>query len=624
MPRTEMMLRRQEVLADFGDLALRSNDLDQVLNEACRLVGEAFGTGRAKILEIERGGECLLVRAGVGWDPSIVGRMRLPMGEHSSETFAIRAGEPVISQDIRKEERFEVPGFMREEGIVALVNAPIFLPGGRAFGLLQVDAVEPREFNEDDARFLRTYSAILGPVIDRLRMHRELRSTEERFRLTVESALDYAIFLSDPEDRITDWLPGAQAVFGWTAEEAVGQPAAITFTPEDREARQDQEETETARREGHAPNVRWHIRKDGRRVFIEGSTRALRDPDGTLRGFLKIGQDVTERRRKDELLRESEERLRQFGEASSDLLWVRNAETLDFEYLSPAFEAIYGANREDFLGGGAQERWLALILPEDRDRARNDLERLRGGKRLTIEFRIIRPSDGELRWIENTDFPIPDGDGRVRRLAGIAQDVTEEKASAARLEVLVAELQHRGRNILGVIASVASRTLGDGAAVDAFQARLQALSRAQGLLSQSGSDTVEVGALVRAELAAHVDADPPRVEISGPPVKLTSGQVQNFALALHELTTNAVKYGALRGGAGRLTVSWATGRDAKGHRRLSLTWTETGVDIRPEAVTRRGYGRELIEKALAYALRARTEYVLAADGVRCRIDLPLT
>ncbi|MBB5692935.1 PAS domain S-box protein [Muricoccus pecuniae] len=624
MPRTEMMLRRQEVLADFGDLALRSNDLDEVLNEACRQVGEALGTGRAKILEIERGGECLLVRAGIGWDPGIVGRMRLPMEERSSETFAIRAGEPVISQDIGKETRFEVPGFMKEEGVVALVNVPVFLPGGRAFGLLQVDSTEPREFDEDDARFLRTYATILGPVIDRLRMHRELRSTEERFRLTVESALDYAIFLSDPEDRITDWLPGAQAVFGWTAEEAVGQPAGITFTPEDREARQDQEEIETARREGHAPNVRWHLRKDGRRVFIEGSTRALREADGTLRGFLKIGQDVTERRRKDELLRESEERLRQFGEASSDLLWVRNAETLDFEYLSPAFEAIYGAGREDFLGRGAQERWLALILPDDRDRARDALERLRGGERATIEFRIIRPSDGELRWIENTDFPMPDGDGRVRRLAGIAQDVTEEKASAARLEVLVAELQHRGRNILGVIASVASRTLGDGAAVDTFQARLQALSRAQGLLSQSGSDTVEVGALVRAELAAHVDSHPPRVEIAGPRVRLTSAQVQNFALALHELTTNAVKYGALRGGAGRLTVSWATGRDAKGHRRLSLTWAETGVDIPPEAATRRGYGRELIEKALAYALRARTEYVLGADGVRCRIDLPLT
>jgi PAS domain S-box-containing protein len=120
-------------------------------------------------------------------------------------------------------------------------------------------------------------------------------------------------------------------VFGWTAEEAVGQPAAITFTPEDRENLQHEWETETAGKEGVAPNIRWHIRKDGKRIFIEGSTLALRDTDGTLLGFLKVGQDVTERRAAEERLRESEERFRQFGEASSDLIWIRDAGTLQFE-----------------------------------------------------------------------------------------------------------------------------------------------------------------------------------------------------------------------------------------------------------------------------------------------------
>ncbi|MFC7739616.1 GAF domain-containing protein, partial [Roseomonas sp. GCM10028921] len=221
-------------------------DLDKILAEACRLVGEALGTGRAKILEILHAERQLLVRAGVGWDPGIVGRMRLPMEEHSSETFAIEAAEPVVSQDIREEDRFGVPPFMREAGVVALVNVPIFRPTGQPYGLLQVDATEPREFGEDDIQFLRTYANILGPVIDRLLVVSTLRSTEQRFRLTVEAALDYAIFVCDPQDRITDWLPGAEAVFGWTAEEAVGQPAAITFTPEDRESGQDRWETETA------------------------------------------------------------------------------------------------------------------------------------------------------------------------------------------------------------------------------------------------------------------------------------------------------------------------------------------------------------------------------------------
>lgn len=529
----------------------------------------------------------------------------------------------MISQDISKEDRFEVPPFMKEAGVVALVNVPILRPGGQPYGLLQVDAMEPRAFGEDDIQFLRTYSTILGPVIDRLLMARTLRSSEERFRLTVEAALDYAILLSDPEDRITDWLPGAQKVFGWTAEEAVGQPAAITFTPEDRARDQDKWETETARKEGVAPDVRWHIRKDGRRVFIEGSTRALRGADGALLGFLKIGQDVTERRAGEERLRESEERFRQFGEASSDLIWIRDAETLQFEYLSPAFEGIYGESREAVLSGDTLQRWADLIHPEDRERALSMIHQVRAGERVMNAFRIIRPSDGETRWIENTDFPLFDASGRVQRVAGLAKDVTEARMSAARLEVLVNELQHRSRNLLGVIASVASKTLGEEGAAADFQARLRALSRAQGLLSQFGSDTAEVGALVRAELEAHTEVAPPKVTVSGPRVLLTARQVQNFSLAVHELTTNAVKYGALRDGTGQLSVTWTVDRDGKGRRRLTLDWNESGVELPPGAGTRRGYGRQLIERALAYALQARTEFVLGEDGVRCRIQLPL-
>ncbi|WP_338663658.1 PAS domain S-box protein [Pararoseomonas sp. SCSIO 73927] len=637
MADSDTMMRRQRLLADFGEFALRSSNLDEILHEACRLVADALGTGRAKILEIQEGGRSLLVRAGTGWAPGIVGELRLPMGERSSESYSISVGRPVIMRNSRAENRFEIPEFMREAGVVASVNAPILLPGGRPFGLLQADDTQPREFGQADAEFLRTYTIILGPVIDRLLKLGDLRAAEERFRLTVETALDYAIFVTDRENRVTDWLPGAAAVFGWTAEEAVGQPGAFLFTPEDRAARQPEWEAATARERGVAPDVRWHLRKDGSRVFIEGSLRALFDEGGDLRGFLKIGRDATERRAAEERLRESEERFRQFGEASSDLIWIRDGETLAFEYLSPAFEPIYGRSREEQLAGNTLESWTALIHPEDREMVVQRLLSVRDGARASFEFRISRPSAGELRWIRNTDFPLHDEAGRVRRLAGIAKDVTEEKASAARLEVLVAELQHRGRNLLGVVSAVAGKTLGDpggqAGAVEHFRSRLQALSRAQGLLSQSGSDTVEVGALVRAELEAYAEAHAgshaetrvergPKVTIAGPKVRLTSRQVQNFALALHELTTNAVKYGALKGEAGTLSVRWSVGRTGRGRRCLVLEWVETGYEVPPET-GRRGYGRELIEKALSYALRARTEYTLDAAGVRCRIELPL-
>ena len=618
------MLKRQQVLADFGEFALESQDLDAVLHEACRLVGEALGTHRAKILEIQHAGQHLFVRAGVGWAANVVGQLYLPMEEHSSETFAIREGRPVITPDISKEERFGVPEFMTQAGVVALANVPIFLPGKMPYGLLQVDATEPRDFGDEDTEFLRTYAIVLGPVIDRLHKLRDLRTSEDRFRLVVERARDYAIFLADAQDRITDWLPGAEAVYGWSAEEALGQPASILFTPEDREARVPEQEVETARREGTAPNVRWHLRKDGGRVFIEGTVSALHDERGDVQCFLKIGQNVTERRKTEEALRESEARFRQFADASSDVLWFRNAETLRFEYVGPAFERIYGVPSGHVREGDGMRGWLKLILPEDRHRVLEAVRSVRAGEPVTYEFRIRRPSDGEARWVENTDFPLFDAMGRVQRVGGIGADITALKTGQERQAVLINELQHRSRNLLGVITAVANRTLGAGGSVPDFETRLKALSRAQGLLSEFGSDTVEIGALVRMELAAHVAVEPPKVTITGPQVHLTARQMQNFSLALHELSTNAVKYGALKEATGRLSVTWGVIRDKRDRPKLLLEWRESGVPIRPDQVTRRGYGRELIENALGYALRAKTEYELGEDGVRCRIEMPLT
>jgi two-component sensor histidine kinase len=176
MPDREQMVTRQRVLADFGEFVLRCEDLDTVLGEACHLVGEALGTDLAKILEIDHEKQELLVRAGVGWRPGIVGRMRLKLSEQSSEAYSIDQGGPVITRDIRHENRFDVPAFMREHGIVALVNVPIFVPGRRAYGLLQVDSREPRDFGDEDTEFLRTYATILGPVIDRLHKVSDLRA----------------------------------------------------------------------------------------------------------------------------------------------------------------------------------------------------------------------------------------------------------------------------------------------------------------------------------------------------------------------------------------------------------------------------------------------------------------
>ena len=187
MPTLEQMKVRQSVLANFGDFALRCDDLDDVLHEACRLVSDALGTDLAKVLEIEEGGAAAFVKAGIGWRPGIVGKERLPFSERSSETYSLKVREPVVSRDIREEDRFEFADFLIEHGAVSLVNVPIFLPGGEPYGLLQVDSRELRDFGEEEIAFLRVYATILGPVIDRLhKLHSLEQALETNERLLRE------------------------------------------------------------------------------------------------------------------------------------------------------------------------------------------------------------------------------------------------------------------------------------------------------------------------------------------------------------------------------------------------------------------------------------------------------
>lgn len=171
----EQLIERQRVLAKFGEFALQSSDLQEVLTEACRLVGEALDTDLSKVLELQPDAQSLLVRAGVGWRPGIVGETILQMDDKTSETYAIKAAMPVVTPDIHTEKRFVLPAFLLEHGVKALVNVPIFVARDeRAYGLLQVDSTRPRDFGEEDIEFLRTYASLLGPVIDRLHKRHDL------------------------------------------------------------------------------------------------------------------------------------------------------------------------------------------------------------------------------------------------------------------------------------------------------------------------------------------------------------------------------------------------------------------------------------------------------------------
>lgn len=593
----------------------------------------------------------------------------------------------------------------------------------------------------------------------RIEAERQARSSEERLRLAFDT-LPLGIALVDaagetvmanhqmrrflPTGRIPSRDPERQ--WRWKARNPDG-----TIVPP-----QDFPSARALRGETVSPGMQLiYCEDDGSEVWTEVFSAPLRHEGGSVIGAISVVVDVDRIKRSEEAAMASEERLRQFGDASKDVLWIRDAGTMQWVYLTAGFEKIYGLSRLEAFGGNDFAGWLNIILAEDRAMVINSLIRISEGESLAYEFRIKRQTDGAIRWIRNTDFPIFDNDGAVVRIGGIGHDCTEireaelrhqilvegipqlvwranvvgswtwassqwigytgqyddrykewgwlqtfhpdDRESAreawqrapeqggfdlehrilnalsgeyrwfqtraapvrdhsgaiiewlgtstdindlrllqARQQVLVAELQHRTRNLIAVVQFTAEQTLASARSLDqfeeAFQDRLDALARVQGLLSRlQDHERVTFDQLLRTDLLGIGVLDGvtgSRVTLDGPPgVRLRSSSVQALAMALHELATNAVKYGAFAHPDGFLAVRWQIVVDIDDPRTwLHIDWRESGVPMQGpgSGSVGTGQGRVLIEQALPYQLQAKTSFTLGVDGVHCTLNIPIS
>lgn len=289
---------------------------------------------------------------------------------------------------------------------------------------------------------------------------------------------------------------------------------------------------------------------------------------------------------------------------------------------------IVGRSRGEVLAGGVAD----LTHPDDLAPSVEALRQAAAtGQPATLDKRYCRP-DGTLVWANSTISLLPDGHGQANRFLVVTSDLTERRKADALQRVLIAELQHRTSNLMGVVRSIANDSVRAADDLTDFHAqfndRLEALSRVQSLLSRlSEHDRVSFDDLLRAELAA-MGGTADRVTLDGPAgVRLRSSTVHTLAIALHELATNAVKYGALGQPGGRLAVRWTLEPEGEGGKPwLHIDWQESGVDMRASGPARDGggQGRELIEQALPYQLGARTSYALGPEGVHCTIAMPVS
>ncbi len=289
--------------------------------------------------------------------------------------------------------------------------------------------------------------------------------------------------------------------------------------------------------------------------------------------------------------------------------------------MSPSIETIYGVKSEAILGD--VKKWTALILPEDRAVALEHIESARQGGTVQHEFRIQRRSDHAFRWVRNTDFPLRD-DGHIPRIGGIAEDVTETKLAIEHQGVLLAELQHRVRNIMAMIRSMGLRTAEGAADVADYRSllegRLMALARVQVLLAREANAGGWLRDIIESEVSAQAHQGD-QFELDGPDIRLSPKAIEVLTLAFHELATNALKYGAFSAADGRLRVSWKTFEKC-GHPWLALDWKEEGAPVNLPP-TRRGFGRDLIEGRIPYELGGMGTVTIGPSGAHCRLEFPL-
>jgi PAS domain S-box-containing protein len=320
----------------------------------------------------------------------------------------------------------------------------------------------------------------------------------------------------------------------------------------------------------------------------------------------------------DHAMRESEERYRLLAAATGDALWDWDLRADRLSW-SDAQAGAFGHERDD-ARHPVSAAWEAGIHPLDRERVVSGLGRaLEGRDSVWMSEHRLRCADGSYAEVAERAFIVRDWQGRATRLIGSTRDITERRRDEARLQMLAAEVDHRARNMLQVVKSVMRSTV--AADMTSFRATLEgriiALGRVLSLLSETRWEGIELGRLVRDELAPYCEDGRCRTVVDGPSVLLVPVAAQVLALLFHELATNAVKYGALSPGSGRVTVAWTYERS----RGLHLRWAESGgPPVTPPAQT--GFGVRMIQGSVTHQIGGSVCFDWFRKGLVCELAIP--
>jgi PAS domain S-box-containing protein len=468
---------------------------------------------------------------------------------------------------------------------------------------------------------------------------------QEHCLFFTENVRDYAFITFDREAHITSWSRGAEHIFGYSEDEALGQDAGLIFTVEDRTAGASENELKTAQDHGCAENERWHLRRDGTLVWTSGILTAHWDGQRNLQGYSKVLRDHTARRLKDEQLRESEERLRLFSQNVTDYALVALDSQGNVSGWNTGAERIFGYAEREIVGQPAAR----FFVPEDVERGESarDLDRAITQGRAE-DARWMMRCDGSRFWARWVTTPIRVGD-QLRGFTKVLRDETDRKRaedlvqiSLQNKDLLLREIHHRVKNHLQVIASLVSMQAdqAEGLQVQGMFEELKDRVRAIGSLHETLYSSEDLANIdfgpymveILNGLTASYGVQPSRVDlrVETDDIVLSIEQALPLGLIVNELVSNALKHGYSGARRGSVYVSF---RYLMEFRRdgdtLDDGWCELvvqndGASIEnPDGIWERTSMGLRIVRLLTQQLRG-TVALYQSEGTRFAVRFPLT
>jgi PAS domain S-box-containing protein len=325
--------------------------------------------------------------------------------------------------------------------------------------------------------------------------------------------------------------------------------------------------------------------------------------------------DVTARHRADA----TAERLAAIVKYSDDAIVAKDLNGIVSDWNIGA-QRLFGFTAEEIVG-----KSIKTVIPPERHSEEDDiLAKIRRGEHIDHFETVRMRKDGSEVWVSLTISPLKNAEGQIMGASKIARDMTERRRADEQRRTLIGELNHRVKNMMATVQAVAAQTLSSAATIDdareAFSARLIALAKAHDALTRENWEGADIANVVKATVEPYSGGQN-RFTIDGPSVRLQPGAALSFSMAVHELCTNAAKYGALSTPDGRVGIGWRLVGQRE-RQELHLRWTEQGGPPVTES-KRKGFGSRLIERGLAMELGGEVTVSYDPSGVVCTIRAPL-